>query len=101
MQRSAKECEIRWLGDRHPQFNHVQWSQAEIARVRELVVGMSEGQVDWTEIAATLGVRLDLISEALSLKQYFLRQGVHQLIVCDMLSSGKLIHGMNRPISDS
>ncbi|KZT12926.1 uncharacterized protein LAESUDRAFT_640535 [Laetiporus sulphureus 93-53] len=57
VQRSAKECEIRWLGDRHPRFNHSPWAQSEIVRVRELVAGAIEGQVDWTDIAAKLGTR--------------------------------------------
>ncbi|KAL7282168.1 hypothetical protein ACG7TL_003637 [Trametes sanguinea] len=53
--RTAKECEIRWLGDRHPDFNDAQWTQAEIAKVRELVDGAQEGQVNWVEIAQKLG----------------------------------------------
>ncbi|CDO74003.1 hypothetical protein BN946_scf185043.g52 [Trametes cinnabarina] len=55
VQRTAKECEIRWLGERHPDFNDAQWSQAEVAKVRELVDGAREGQVDWVEIAQKLG----------------------------------------------
>ncbi|EIW61871.1 uncharacterized protein TRAVEDRAFT_70116 [Trametes versicolor FP-101664 SS1] len=55
VQRTAKECEIRWLGDRHPQFNDAQWTQAEVAKVRELVDGAHEGEVDWSEIAEKLG----------------------------------------------
>ncbi|OJT10511.1 snRNA-activating protein complex subunit 4 [Trametes pubescens] len=54
VQRTAKECEIRWLGDRHPQFNDAQWTQAEVAKVRELVDGAREGEVDWCEIAEKL-----------------------------------------------
>ncbi|KAH9942556.1 Homeodomain-like protein [Amylocystis lapponica] len=57
VQRSAKECEIRWLGERHPQFNHTQWTQSEINRVRELLSGAKEGQVDWVDVAAKLGTR--------------------------------------------
>ncbi|KAH9894334.1 hypothetical protein C8Q73DRAFT_513228 [Cubamyces lactineus] len=55
VQRTAKECEIRWLGDRHPEFNDAQWTQPEIAKVRELVDGAREGEVDWVEIARKLG----------------------------------------------
>ena len=58
VQRTAKECEIRWLGERHPQYNHAQWSQSEIAKVRELVDGAREGEVDWVKIAEKLGVCL-------------------------------------------
>ncbi|GBE79411.1 hypothetical protein BKA93DRAFT_830458 [Sparassis latifolia] len=57
VQRSAKECEIRWLGERHPLLNHVQWTQTEITRVKELVADATEGQVDWVDVAAKLGTR--------------------------------------------
>lgn len=56
MQRTAQECEIRWLGDRHPEFNHSSWSKAEIDRVKELVGDAKEGEVDWVIIATRLGV---------------------------------------------
>ncbi|RPD61851.1 hypothetical protein L227DRAFT_523408, partial [Lentinus tigrinus ALCF2SS1-6] len=55
VQRSAKECEIRWLGERHPQFINSQWTQSEIARVKQLVATANEGEVDWVEIAKKLG----------------------------------------------
>lgn len=45
------------MGDRHPQFNDAQWTQAEVAKVRELVDGAHEGEVDWSEIAEKLGVQ--------------------------------------------
>lgn len=57
MQRTATECEIRWLGERHPQFNDAQWTKSEIAKVKELVGDAREGEVDWVEIAEKLGVR--------------------------------------------
>ncbi|KAI0773864.1 hypothetical protein C8Q74DRAFT_1200630 [Fomes fomentarius] len=55
VQRTAKECEIRWLGERHPQFNDSQWTQSEVAKVRQLVENAREGEVDWVEIAQKLG----------------------------------------------
>ncbi|KAH9853690.1 hypothetical protein C2E23DRAFT_915021 [Lenzites betulinus] len=56
VQRTARECEIRWLGDRHPQYSDAQWTQAEIAKVRELVGGDArEGEIDWVKIAEELG----------------------------------------------
>ena len=58
MQRTAKECEIRWLGERHPRFNHAQWMQSEVDRLKQLVGFAEEGQVDWVEIARKLGVRV-------------------------------------------
>ena len=57
MQRTAKECEIRWLGELHPDFNDAQWTQSEIAKVRQLVAGAREGEVDWADVAEKLGVR--------------------------------------------
>ena len=56
MQRTAQECEIRWLGDRHPEFDHSPWQPLEIKRVKELVGNAAEGEVDWVEIASKLGV---------------------------------------------
>ncbi|KAI0663109.1 hypothetical protein C8Q70DRAFT_493312 [Cubamyces menziesii] len=53
--RTAKECEIRWLGERHPEFNDAQWTPSEIAKVRELVDGAREGEVDWVDVAQKLG----------------------------------------------
>lgn len=60
-QRSAKECEIRWLGDRHPRFNHSSWDESEIVAARKLVEGREAGDVDWVSIAEQLGVRTSLL----------------------------------------
>ncbi|KAI0771930.1 hypothetical protein BD413DRAFT_604069 [Trametes elegans] len=57
VQRTALECEIRWLGDRHPEFSDTQWTQAEMAKLRELVHGALPGQVDWNEVAEKLGTK--------------------------------------------
>ncbi|KAH9179932.1 hypothetical protein EDB89DRAFT_1923961 [Lactarius sanguifluus] len=54
-QRSAKECEIRWLGDRHPRFNHSTWDESEVAAAQKLVEGCEGGDVDWVSIAEQLG----------------------------------------------
>lgn len=35
--RTARECEIRWMGDQHPSINHAQWSQPEVSKCRDLV----------------------------------------------------------------
>lgn len=47
---------IRWLGDRHPDFNHGPWTQPEIAQLTELISGKGEGEIDWVEVARELGV---------------------------------------------
>ena len=54
--RTARECEIRWLGELHPDFSNAQWTQSEIAKVKQLVAGACEGEVDWVEVAKKLGV---------------------------------------------
>jgi len=56
-QRSAKECEIRWLGDRHPRFNHSSWDESEVAAAQKLVEDPEGGDVDWVSIAEQLGTR--------------------------------------------
>ncbi|EIN10338.1 hypothetical protein PUNSTDRAFT_132431 [Punctularia strigosozonata HHB-11173 SS5] len=34
--RTAIECKIRWLGDRHPRWNHDTWSAEEVKNVRDI-----------------------------------------------------------------
>ncbi|OBZ76938.1 snRNA-activating protein complex subunit 4 [Grifola frondosa] len=73
VQRSAKECEIRWLGERHPQFSNTPWTQAEIAKVKELVHGLAAGQIDWVEIAEKLGTQrtpVDCMRHAITRKAH-------------------------------
>ncbi|KII95876.1 hypothetical protein PLICRDRAFT_34825 [Plicaturopsis crispa FD-325 SS-3] len=55
--RSARECMIRWLGDRHPDFNHGPWTQPEIAQLTELTSGKEEGEIDWVDVARELGTK--------------------------------------------
>ena len=58
VQRSPLECEIRWRGSANPQFVHMAWSQAEIAKVRELVGTAKPGEIDWVAVAKKLEVSL-------------------------------------------
>ncbi|EPQ59573.1 hypothetical protein GLOTRDRAFT_34698 [Gloeophyllum trabeum ATCC 11539] len=55
VQRSAKECEIRWLGDRHPEINHGPWSDTEVAQVKALAANYPDGRVNWVKVAEQLG----------------------------------------------
>ncbi|TFK56090.1 hypothetical protein OE88DRAFT_1606944, partial [Heliocybe sulcata] len=55
VQRSAKECEIRWLGDRHPEINHERWSDTEIAQAKALAANYTDGRVNWVKVAEQLG----------------------------------------------
>lgn len=59
--RAARECEIKWMGERHPSINRTQWSQPEINRCRELMDAyhLQHGPgvaVDWVWIAGELKV---------------------------------------------
>ncbi|KIM83791.1 hypothetical protein PILCRDRAFT_818814 [Piloderma croceum F 1598] len=53
--RTARDCAIRWLGDRHPQFLHTPWTPTELAKLQDLVKNAPEGPIDWVEIASSLG----------------------------------------------
>ncbi|TFY65110.1 hypothetical protein EVJ58_g2173 [Rhodofomes roseus] len=59
--RTAKECEIKWLGERHPRFDHSQWTQSEIDRVKQLVANCVPGQINWVDVAERLGTRRTLV----------------------------------------
>ncbi|KAI0040698.1 hypothetical protein FA95DRAFT_1566185 [Auriscalpium vulgare] len=66
--RTATECEIRWLGDRHPQFNHSQWTAPEVEKARTLVESLQEGEINWVHVAQELGtnrVPLDVMRHAI------------------------------------
>ena len=56
--RTPRECEIRWLSDQHPEFNHGPWTQDEITKLKDLVAEYGNEQVDWEAVADKLGVRL-------------------------------------------
>ncbi|OAX39173.1 hypothetical protein K503DRAFT_106227 [Rhizopogon vinicolor AM-OR11-026] len=53
--RKPRECEIRWLGDQHPDFNHDPWTQDETTKLKELVAKHDDEQVDWEAMADKLG----------------------------------------------
>ncbi|OJA09929.1 hypothetical protein AZE42_04876 [Rhizopogon vesiculosus] len=54
--RKPRECEIRWLGDQHPDFNHGPWTQDETTKLKELVAKHDNEQVDWEAMADKLGI---------------------------------------------
>ena len=58
VKRTAIDCRICWIGDKHPRINRGEWAAAEIARLNELVSEVLEEKntVDWVEVARTLGV---------------------------------------------
>lgn len=86
--RTAKECEIKWLGDRHPRINHAQWSQPEISKCRDLVDAYrtkhgSGVTVDWVWVANELKVTSDN-SHTKGVRSHLVRLTGHLWTVCDM-----------------
>jgi hypothetical protein len=60
--RTARECEIRWLGDRHAEINHSPWEQDELLRLNAILGDYQDGGVDWVLVARKLGVRFALLT---------------------------------------
>lgn len=58
VKRTAIDCRVCWIGDRHPGINHGEWAAPEIAKLSELVSEILEEKstVDWVEVAKQLGV---------------------------------------------
>ena len=58
VKRTAIDCRVCWIGDRHPRINHGEWAAPEIAKLSELVseILKEESTVDWVEVAKQLGV---------------------------------------------
>ncbi|KAG5734396.1 snRNA-activating protein complex subunit 4, partial [Termitomyces sp. T112] len=56
--RTADQCRIKWLGDRHPRINHGSWSPTELEKLKDLVYAQTqanEGKVNWAQVANELG----------------------------------------------
>ncbi|KAF8558784.1 hypothetical protein OG21DRAFT_1454685 [Imleria badia] len=69
--RTARECEIRWLGEQHPEFNHEPWSKDEVLKVKSLAAEFTDSRPDWMTVAKRLGTRrtpLDCMRHATSRK---------------------------------
>ena len=58
VKRTAIDCRVCWVGDRHPIINHDEWAAPEIAKLGELVseILKEKSTVDWEEVAKQLGV---------------------------------------------
>lgn len=54
--RTARECEIRWRGEQHPDFNREPWTQEEVQKVKSLAADSTDGCPDWVSVAKRLGV---------------------------------------------
>ncbi|KZP24602.1 hypothetical protein FIBSPDRAFT_856792 [Athelia psychrophila] len=71
--RTAQDCAILWLGDRHPKFVHTVWAPAEIAQLQALVKSAPKDPVNWVEIAESLGTNrtpLDCMRHGLQRKSH-------------------------------
>lgn len=58
IRRTADQCRIKWLGDRHPKFVHSGWSASEYENLKQLVAEQREtndGKVDWVYVGEKLG----------------------------------------------
>ncbi|KAI9574482.1 Homeodomain-like protein [Boletus coccyginus] len=69
--RTARECEIRWLGEQHPEFNHELWSKEEVLKVKSIAAEFVDSRPDWVAVAQRLGTRrtpLDCMRHATSRK---------------------------------
>ncbi|KAF5388265.1 hypothetical protein D9615_000172 [Tricholomella constricta] len=58
VKRTADQCRIRWLGDRHPNINHSNWSSSELDKLKAIVSAQLEtndGKVDWVHVSMDLG----------------------------------------------
>lgn len=58
--RTARECEIRWLGEQHPEFDKEPWTQEEVIKVKSLAAEFIDSQPDWVTIAKKLEVRRNI-----------------------------------------
>ncbi|GLB33565.1 putative myb-like DNA-binding domain containing protein [Lyophyllum shimeji] len=71
VKRTADQCRIRWLGDRHPRINHGEWSSNELEKLKGLVstqLEVNNGKVDWVQVAKDLGTHPPrLLAEAVNL----------------------------------
>ena len=58
VKRTAVDCRIIWVADKHPSVNHTVWSEDEINALNELVSQYTKDKkaVDWVDISEKLGV---------------------------------------------
>ncbi|KAF7981605.1 hypothetical protein HWV62_32668 [Athelia sp. TMB] len=52
--RTAQDCAILWLGDRHPKFTHTPWATPEISKLQALIKATPTGTINWAQIAKDL-----------------------------------------------
>ncbi|KAJ8518367.1 hypothetical protein ONZ45_g4556 [Pleurotus djamor] len=52
--RTPKECETKWLGDRHPTIRHDAWDKEESIKMVQLLDGYEAGKFNWKEVSENL-----------------------------------------------
>lgn len=63
---TADQCRIKWVGNRHPDIDHTEWSKTETKDLLALLEEKKKGDddndpVDWVKVAKELGVCLTII----------------------------------------
>ena len=58
VKRTADQCRIKWLGDRHPRINHGEWSPTELDKLKDILDSQRDGEdkIDWFRVVSELGV---------------------------------------------
>ncbi|KAF7973216.1 hypothetical protein HWV62_15815 [Athelia sp. TMB] len=71
--RTAQDCAILWLGDRHPKFTHTPWATPEISKLQALIKATPTGTINWAQIAKDLDTNrtpLDCMRHGLTRKSH-------------------------------
>ncbi|KAG7449825.1 uncharacterized protein BT62DRAFT_928565 [Guyanagaster necrorhizus] len=66
---TADDIKFKWMADRHPRFNHGEWTDQEIEQLKGIA---QESKVDWVQVAKGLGtnrIPLDCMRKAIQLRQ--------------------------------
>jgi hypothetical protein len=67
VKRTAVDCQIVWIADKHPAVNHAEWSEDELNKLNLLVSHYAKEKtpVDWVKVAENLGVSLNIGTNSL------------------------------------
>ncbi|KAF8232476.1 hypothetical protein L208DRAFT_1272139, partial [Tricholoma matsutake] len=92
IKRTADQCRIKWIGDRHPRINHGEWPAAEIDKLKDIIDNQraaGEGNIDWVRVANELGTNRTPID--------CMRHGIpRQRHKWDQTSDNKLLDAVER-----
>ncbi|KAF8803849.1 hypothetical protein BYT27DRAFT_7108914, partial [Phlegmacium glaucopus] len=93
VKRTATDCRVCWIGDRHPKINHGEWAAPEVAKLNGLVSEVLEekGMVDWVEVAKQLGTNrtpLDCLRHGLPRQRHSWTTDQDQRLIDSVKSCG-------------